>query len=279
MPELPEVETVRRGLEGPLRARKLVSVEVRRHDLREPIPKDFAARTRGRSVVELGRRGKYLLLHLDDGTVIIGHLGMSGRMLVRDGQGPQGPHDHVRFVTAAEQEVVFCDPRRFGLLLLSTRDKLAQHPLFKDMGPEPLGDAFSTEVLRKALGGRRAPLKALLLDQTVVAGLGNIYVSEALHRARLLPQRSGDSVSRAEAGRLVTAIREVLTAAIAAGGSTLRDYVSADGEIGGFQGRFLVYDRAGNPCPTAGCRGKADAVIQRVVQAGRSTYFCPRCQK
>jgi formamidopyrimidine-DNA glycosylase len=277
MPELPEVETVCRGLAERLVGRQLVRVQVRRHDLRQPVPRDFADRLAGRRVVAIDRRAKYMLWHLSDGGVVIGHLGMSGRMCVQQAPAPSlGTHDHVVFETDEQQVVVYNDPRRFGLLLLSTEADLGAHALIKELGPEPLADAFTGPVLRAALRGKRGPIKTVLLDQTVVAGLGNIYVCEALHRAHISPLRAAGSLSPREAGRLVDAIKAVLAAAIAAGGSTLRDYVQADGELGYFQAQFTAYGREGAACQTARCRG---ALIERIVQGGRATYYCPRCQK
>jgi formamidopyrimidine-DNA glycosylase len=282
MPELPEVETICRGLVGYLAGRRLARVTVRRHDLRLPIPADFADKTSGRVVSRIGRRAKYLLIYLDDPaeTVIIGHLGMSGRMLVRPSSEALLPHDHVVFETDADAgpplTVVFHDPRRFGLLVLGRSRSLESHELFAELGPEPLAEGFGGKVLKERLVRRgRAPLKAALLDQTVVAGLGNIYVSEALHRAGLSPERAAGTLGSADMQRLAQAIRSVLDDAISAGGSTLRDYVQATGEIGSFQNLFRVYEQEGRACPRARCRG----IVQRIVQSGRSTYFCPNCQK
>lgn len=280
MPELPEVETVCRGLAALLVGRRILEVVVRRHDLRQPIPQDFAARLSGRAVERIGRRAKYMLWHLHDGTVVIGHLGMSGTVRVLraqevDPDAPVGTHDHVLLRLDDGARVVWSDPRRFGLLLLSTEATLAQHPLVKDLGPEPLAPEFSPKELLSALARRQVPLKAALLDQKLVAGLGNIYVSEALFRAGLSPERLASTLDRPRAARLHAAIQAVLNEAIASGGSTLRDYVRVGGEAGGFQHRFHVYDRADQPCPRPGCRG----TIRRTVQAGRSTYACSRCQR
>lgn len=298
MPELPEVETICRGLADHLVGRRLVEVTVRRHDLRQPIPADFAQKLTGRVVLEISRRAKYLLMHLDDGTVMVGHLGMSGRLFVQKppqpaASSPQstGAHDHVVFhlsapisEESAQQpanqpdaglRVVYHDPRRFGLLVLGLASALQKHPLLRELGPEPLSPQFTGAVLAANVAGRRSPIKAALLDQGVVAGLGNIYVSEALFRARISPERPAGSLTRAECTQLVKSIRSVLEAALAAGGSTLRDYVQADGAVGSFQNLFSVYDREGQRCPRRGCRG----TIRRVVQAARATYFCPRCQR
>lgn len=281
MPELPEVETVCRGLAHSLTGRRIVEVLVRRHDLRLPIPQDFAARLGGRTVERVDRRAKYMLWHLEGGTVVIGHLGMSGTVRVQPSTAreltadPVGTHDHVLLRMDDGARVVWSDPRRFGLLVLSTEATLAAHPVLKDLGPEPLGATFTPRELLGALSRKQVPLKAALLDQKVVAGLGNIYVSEALFRAGLSPKRLASTLTRPRATRLHAAIQAVLQEAIESGGSTLRDYVRSDGEAGGFQHRFRVYDRADQPCPRPGCRG----TIVRTVQAGRSTYACTRCQR
>jgi formamidopyrimidine-DNA glycosylase len=274
MPELPEVETVRRGLAPALEGRVLTRVVARRSDLRRPLPEDFAARLEGRRVIRIARRAKYLLFHLDDGTVMLGHLGMSGRLTVTRGAVTPGRHTHVLF-EAGDITVAYDDPRRFGLFDLTDEAGLASHPLLKDLGPEPLGNEFNGPVLSAALAGRRSPIKALLLDQRVVAGLGNIYICESLFRARISPRRLGASVAGARAERLAPAIRDVLTEAIAAGGSSLRDYVQASGELGYFQHNFSVYGREGAPCAS----GKPGHVVRRVVQSGRSTFYCPKCQR
>jgi formamidopyrimidine-DNA glycosylase len=275
MPELPEVETVCRGLARALEGRRLTQVEVRRPNLRLPFPERFAERLTGRRIVTIRRRAKYMLIELDDGAVVIGHLGMSGRMQVGAGDWPKaGLHDHVRLKAEGDVWVVYNDHRRFGLMVMDHRDTLDSHPLLKDIGPEPLGNSFDGATLSAALAGRKTPIKAALLDQKVVAGLGNIYVSEALFRARISPVREAASVAGARAERLVPQIRAVLTEAIEAGGSTLRDYVQSDGELGYFQHAFRVYDRDGEPCPS--CRS---GIIKRIVQSNRSTYYCSRCQR
>lgn len=277
MPELPEVETVRRGLIARIEGRRFARVEARRPDLRMPLPPDFAARIQGRRLSRIDRRAKYLLLHLDDGQVLFIHLGMSGR-LVLHGRGhnePRGKHEHVVFVMDDGTEVRFDDHRRFGLMALTTEAELPSHPFLRALGPEPLDDAFDGAALAAALKGKRTPLKAALLDQGVVAGLGNIYVSEALFRAGLSPRRLAGTVKGPRAEKLVGAIRAVLVDAIAAGGSSLRDYVQASGELGYFQHRWAVYDREGQACSTKGCEGR----IRRVVQSNRSTFYCPCCQR
>lgn len=278
MPELPEVETVCRGLATHLVGRRLLRVEVRRHDLRQPVPPDFAARLTGRKVLRIERRAKYMLWYLDDATVVIGHLGMSGRLCVAAAPGPaKAAHDHIHMETDAQTVVVYNDPRRFGLLVLAAAETVTQHPLLKELGPEPLSSAFTAASLRAALAGRQSPIKTTLLDQKVVAGLGNIYVCEALYRSQISPLRPAGRLTGAEAQRLVRQIKEVLGTAIAAGGSTLRDYVQADGELGGFQNQFVAYDREGTPCPHRGCGRKH--LIRRIVQGGRATFYCPHCQK
>ncbi len=277
MPELPEVETVMRGLWPHLEGAVLSQVETRRPDLRIPFPKDFAKRLTGRRVRSLSRRAKYILATLDDDVQVLIHLGMSGRMVLHESEAEaHGKHDHVHIVTDAGMHIVFSDPRRFGLMTLIEPGAEASHPLLRDLGPEPLGNAFSGPVLAARLHGKRTPLKAALLDQRVVAGLGNIYVCEALYDARLSPRRQAHTVGPQRAERLVASIRKVLQAAIESGGSTLRDYVGADGELGYFQHNFSVYDRAGEPCPE--CDG-CDAGVRRIVQSGRSTFFCSRLQR
>jgi formamidopyrimidine-DNA glycosylase len=274
MPELPEVETVCRGLEGPLVGRRLTKVTQRRANLRWPFPDNFANRLEGRTITRLHRRAKYILADLDDGWVWMTHLGMSGRMYIHHGLAPDpGKHDHVLIETDDGHTVVFQDHRRFGMMDLVPATELGAHRLLSDMGPEPLGNEFNGIVLSNALRGRRTPIKSALLDQKIVAGLGNIYVCEALFHAGISPRRLASSVAGRRAERLVPAIRDVLTKAIAKGGSTLRDYVQASGELGYFQHEFVVYGREGEPCVTC------DGTIKRLVQSGRSTFFCSTCQR
>jgi formamidopyrimidine-DNA glycosylase len=274
MPELPEVETVRRGLERPLTGHRLVRVTQRRADLRWPLPENFANRLTGRRVEQLNRRAKFILAHLDDGMVWITHLGMSGRMFILDRPAPApGKHDHVIIETDSGHTIVYQDARRFGMMDLVAEAELANHRLLRDLGPEPLGNAFNAAALSEALAGRRSPIKAALLDQTVVAGLGNIYVCEALYHSDISPRRLAATIPGRRAERLVPAIRAVLERAIAKGGSTLRDYVQASGELGYFQHEFAVYGREGEPCRQCG------AAIKRIVQSGRSTFFCSACQR
>ena len=276
VPELPEVETVVRGLRPHLEGATLTKVVVRRPDLRQPFPKDFPRRLTGRRVVSLSRRAKYIMALLDDGVQLLAHLGMSGRMVLHSGPPPsRGKHDHVVLITCADAHIVFSDPRRFGLMALIEPGEAEKHPLLCNIGPEPLHNAFDGPMLAERLRGKKTPLKAALLDQRVVAGLGNIYVCEALYMAGLSPRRQAYTVGPARAARLVVAIREVLQAAIAAGGSSLRDYVGAGGELGYFQHNFSVYDREGAPCPTCDCNG----AVQRIVQSGLSTFYCSHRQR
>ena len=288
MPELPEVETVRRGLAPAMEGARFAQVEVRRRDLRWPLPKDFAKRLEGHTVEGLGRRAKYLLADLSSGDVLMMHLGMSGSFRVGKDAKPgvyyherskSTAHDHVVFHMSNGAVVTFNDPRRFGSMKLVPRAKLEQEPLLRSLGPEPLGNEFDAAMLAKACAGKKTSLKAALSDQRVVAGLGNIYVCEALFRARLSPKRRASTIAdrfgkpNRRAQVLVDAIKAVLHDAIKAGGSSLRDHRRADGSLGDFQHNFQVYDREGEPCPD--CKGK----VKRIVQTGRSTFYCPSCQK
>lgn len=275
MPELPEVETVCRGLRAKLTGQRIGRVEVRRRDLRIPFPKDFVSRLTGRRIDSIDRRAKYILARLDDGTVLICHLGMSGRLLISESSVTPGPHDHVLISMDDGVCVVMHDVRRFGLMTLSWESELDVHPLLAELGPEPLSDAFDGAYLTRVLKGRRTPIKAALLDQRVLAGVGNIYACEALFHARVSPRRLAASVSGRRAQRLVPALKTVLEDAIAAGGSSLRDYVQTSGELGYFQHRWVVYGREGEPCPACDC----GSVIRRIAQSGRSTFFCPSRQR
>jgi formamidopyrimidine-DNA glycosylase len=287
MPELPEVETVRRGLEPALAGARLVRVEARRPDLRFPLPDGFVQRLTGARIERLDRRAKYLLAPLDRGDTLVMHLGMSGRFEVagaktarRPGEfhyaAPADPkHAHVVFETDGRARVTYFDPRRFGYMALIATDRLAAHPWFAGLGPEPLGPDFTAAHLLRAFAGRRQSVKASLMDQRIVAGLGNIYVCEALFRARISPLRPAGEIGARVLASLATAVRTVLDEAIHAGGSTLRDYAAADGALGYFQHLFSVYGREGQPCLRRGCPG----VIERTVQAGRSTFYCPVCQR
>ncbi len=282
MPELPEVETVRRGLAPVLEGRRILRADVRRPDLRWPFPPRMAARLEGARVERLGRRSKYLLADLGTGETLIVHLGMSGRLLVTGAQvgvfhhalGTPEKHDHVILDMEGGARLTFNDARRFGAMDLWPTAGLAAHRLLAALGPEPLGNGFDGRYLAERLAGRNTPVKAVLLDQRIVAGLGNIYVCEALWRAGISPLTPAGHVDAAAAERLAGAVRSVLDAAIAAGGSSLRDYRQADGELGYFQHSFAVYGREGDPCSRPGC----DGVVARVVQGGRSSFFCPRCQ-
>jgi formamidopyrimidine-DNA glycosylase len=276
MPELPEVETVRLGLEQAMAGRLLLRVMQRRPDLRRPFPPLFEKRLTGRRIDSLSRRAKYLALHLDDGAAVLVHLGMSGRLLVgRQSNDPFGAHDHVVFDLDDGGRVVFNDARRFGLMDLTCSALLDEHPLLRDIGPEPLGDHFTPKLLASRIAGKSSAIKIVLLDQTVVAGIGNIYASEALYRAGIDPTRAAHSLKPAEIARLAPSIQAVLTEAIAAGGSSLRDHRRPDGELGYFQHGFKVYDREGEPCPGCTCR----TGIQRIVQGGRSTFYCAKRQR
>ncbi len=291
MPELPEVETVRRGLAPAMVGKRFARVEMRRGDLRVPFPDRFAERLTGRRIESLTRRAKYLLAALDSGETLVMHLGMSGSFRVeRAGEMLVQPfhyerskkevHDHVVFTLEDGARVIYNDPRRFGSVILAPTRSLGEHPAFRDLGVEPLSDEFDAARLAAVLAGARTPLKSALLDQTRIAGLGNIYVCEALHRARLSPLRQAGTLAGAAgaptrgAKALAKAIRDVLEEAVAAGGSTLRDHRQTDGELGYFQHTFAVYDREGGACPRARCRG----TIARIVQGGRSSFYCATCQ-
>lgn len=294
MPELPEVETVRRGLQPVMEGSRIVAVEARRPDLRFPFPPDFVERLTGREIVSLGRRAKYLLAEMRGGPLLICHLGMSGSFRIEEDEASRpghfhhersklAAHDHVVFHLALPRgkaaKVIFNDPRRFGFMLFA--DENNEHPMLANLGVEPTGNTLDGQLLAGLLRGRKAPLKAALLDQTLIAGLGNIYVSEALWRAGLSPRRRAGSIvpasgkNSARTEKLAAAIRAVIADAIAAGGSSLRDYVHADGSLGYFQHSFSVYDREGEPCRKPGCTG----TISRIVQSGRSTFYCPVCQR
>ena len=294
MPELPEVETVRRGLQPAMEGSKILKAEARRKDLRFPFQKDFIARLEGQTVTGLGRRAKYLMADLGSGDVLLMHLGMSGSFRVLDGGAGKAPgqfhhprnddraHDHVVFHMSSGAAVVFNDPRRFGYMKIIARRALEDEPLLKGLGPEPLGNEFDAAMLARACANKKTSLKAALLDQRVVAGLGNIYVCEALFRAHLSPRRLAATLAvkkTAEptdhARRLVGAIHSVLNQAIRAGGSSISDHRLTSGELGYFQHSFQVYDREGETCKTAGCGG----IVRRFVQNGRSTFWCPKCQK
>jgi formamidopyrimidine-DNA glycosylase len=293
LPELPEVETVRRGLQPAMEGARILAAEARRKDLRFPFQKDFVARLEGQTVTGLGRRAKYLMADLGSGDVLLMHLGMSGsfRVIKTDGETTPGQfhhakskdeaHDHVVFHMSSGNDIVFNDPRRFGYMKIIARNALDAEPLLKGLGPEPLGNEFDAGLLARSCANKKTSLKAALLDQRVVAGLGNIYVCEALFRSQLSPRRLAATLATKKgeptdhARRLVDAIHKVLNEAIKAGGSSLRDHRQANGDLGYFQHSFQVYDREGEPCRTNGCEG----IVKRFTQNGRSTFWCPKCQK
>ena len=283
MPELPEVETVLRGLAPVLEGRTIAKAKVNRPDLRWPFPENMARRISGQKISKLWRRSKYILADLSSGESLLVHLGMSGRILISG--DPLGTfvhdhpavqkHDHVVFDIDNGARVTFNDPRRFGAMDLISTDGAYHHPLLRDIGPEPLSNAFNETYLIERLKGKKSAIKSVLLDQKVVAGLGNIYVCEALYRAGISPKRLSGKTAEKRLAALVPIIRQVLDEAINAGGSSLRDFRQADGELGYFQHTFNVYGREGLPCPTDGC----DHVVQRIVQSGRSSFYCKKCQK
>ncbi len=284
MPELPEVETVRRGLEPSLVGARLTGVDLRRPDLRFPLPERFAARLRGARVEALERRAKYLLAKLDTGETWVTHLGMTGRFTVEgkgqpgrfhNQEGGQDKHTHLVLETDGGAVIGFNDARRFGYMDLIPTGVLGESRWFRGLGPEPLGPDFTPAVLAKAFRGKTQNVKVSLLDQRIVAGLGNIYVVEALHRAKIAPERAAGALTTAELKRLHAAIVLVLGEAIEAGGSTLKDFRHADGDLGYFQHSFRVYDRKGEPCSDPKCKG----AIVRTVQSGRSSFHCPACQR
>jgi formamidopyrimidine-DNA glycosylase len=301
MPELPEVETVRRGLQPAMEGFRIVKMDVRRKDLRFPFQRDFVARLAGQTVTGLGRRAKYLLADLGSGDVLVMHLGMSGSFrVIKDGEektpgefhhprAEERAHDHVVFHMSSGSTIVFNDPRRFGYMKVVARGALDQEPLLSGLGPEPLGNEFDAAMLARSCANKKTSLKAALLDQRVVAGLGNIYVCEALFRAHLSPRRLAATLATKagqrkgvaggeptdHARRLVAAIHAVLNQAIKAGGSSLRDHRQTSGELGYFQHSFQVYDREGEKCQSEGCGG----IVKRFTQNGRSTFWCPKCQK
>jgi formamidopyrimidine-DNA glycosylase len=301
MPELPEVETVRRGLQPAMEGAKIVHAEARRKDLRFPFQKDFVARLEGKTVTGLGRRAKYLMADLSSGDVLLMHLGMSGsfRVVAENSKSAPGKfhhprsedraHDHVVFHMSSGATVIFNDPRRFGYMKIFARDRIEDEPLLRGLGPEPLGNEFDAAMLARACANKKTSLKAALLDQRVVAGLGNIYVCEALFRAHLSPRRLAATLATKagqrkgvaggeptdHAKRLVSAIHAVLNQAIKAGGSSLRDHRQTSGELGYFQHSFQVYDREGKKCESPGCGG----IVRRFTQNGRSTFWCPKCQR
>ncbi|SFR33629.1 bifunctional DNA-formamidopyrimidine glycosylase/DNA-(apurinic or apyrimidinic site) lyase [Litoreibacter janthinus] len=282
MPELPEVETVKRGLQPVMEGEKIDYVEVNRPNLRWPFPENMAERLAGRTITLLRRRSKYLLADLDSGETLIIHLGMSGRMLIEhadtahfhNGATIAQKHDHVVFHMEDSTRIAFNDARRFGAMDLTSTQSVEQHWLISKLGPEPLGNEFSESYLTNALQKKSAPIKTALLDQHIVAGLGNIYVCEVLFRTAISPKRKASNLSANRAGSLVPAIREVLSEAIHSGGSSLRDHRQTNGDLGYFQHNFAVYDREGEPC-----RNDCGSKIFRIVQSGRSSFYCPKCQR
>lgn len=290
MPELPEVETVRMGLAPVLEGHTITHAQTRRGDLRIPFPRDFTKRLSGQKTMRLWRRAKYLLADLESGETLVMHLGMSGRMSVyaenrerRLGEyvyelappcAGEGKHDHVVLETDAPARIVFTDHRRFGLMTLVETARLEEHALFKRLGVEPLSPGFDADFLSGVLRGKKTSIKAALLDQRVIAGLGNIYVCEALFRAKISPKRRAGSIPGPRSAALVASIKAVLREAVKVGGSSLRDHKRVDGELGEFQHRFAVYDREGSACQKR-CGGK----VRRIVQSGRSTFYCPKCQR
>ena len=277
MPELPEVETVVRGLAGRMTGRRVARLDLHREDLRWPIPRGLRRKVEGRLIKAVRRRAKYILIDLEDGGVLLMHLGMSGRLTVVNAGDttPAEVHDHVVFTLDDGTRIRFNDQRRFGMLDYVRDRALEKHPLLRELGPEPLDPGFTPETLAKSLTGKRTPLKAALLAQQVVAGLGNIHVSEVLFEAGLSPRRLARTVTLERATRLVGAIRGVLKRAIAAGGSSLRNYVQASGELGYFQHQWAVYGKEGEPCPACDCGGG----IRRIVQSNRSTFYCAKRQR
>jgi len=297
MPELPEVETVKRGLEPILLGQVIKNVELRRPNLRFPFPEGFATKLAGAKITSLTRRAKYILIDLDNNLTLISHLGMTGRFTALQPEGggtnlgefyfetaananADGPHDHVVFTLDNGVKLVYSDPRRFGMMDLALSSELTHHKLLEDIGVEPLGNDINAQYIAKKFKGKSAPLKAALLDQRIIAGLGNIYVCEALHRAKLSPRRKAGTLVKAKShdprlDELLRHIKDILNDAIFAGGSTLQDFVGADGEKGAYQQRFSAYDREGENCSNVGCHGQ----IKRITQSGRSTFFCPTCQK
>ena len=287
MPELPEVETVCKGLRRAMLGRRFATVTARRGDLRFPLPKGFSARLKGAKIENIDRRGKYIVVNLSGGLVLLMHLGMTGRFTIAPSQSGKpssraryGEHDHVAFVLDDGTRIIFTDPRRFGMMDIVTAGALGRHRLFRHLGIEPLSDEFDATCLAQLFDRRRTTVKVALLNQKNIAGLGNIYACEALFRAGLSPKRQAYTLVRnhkpdRRLSLLAKSVREVLVEAIAAGGSTLRDYSQADGSLGNFQSRFQVYDRENSKCLKFGCRG----TIRRLVQAGRSTFYCPTCQR
>ena len=284
MPELPEVETVCAGLRPALEGQKLIGIKQRRKDLRFPLPKNFVSTLSGKIVKTVRRRAKFILIYLNGGLILMIHLGMSGRITIYpDDVPPAGRHDHIEFITEKGITIRYCDPRRFGFMDLFPASSYAEHPMIRHLGPEPLTDNFDVISFNNKLSGRKIPIKTALLDQRVVAGLGNIYACEALFKARISPRRLAHNIPGERSKRLVAAIKEVLHAAIIAGGSSLKDFAGTDGNLGYFQTQWAVYGRAGEKCHSI-CRRRdrtwyCEQPIKRIVQSGRSTFYCPKCQR
>jgi formamidopyrimidine-DNA glycosylase len=280
MPELPEVETVVRGLQPVMEGQAVAGVDVRRPDLRIPIPKDFARRIAGQQVATVRRRAKYILIGLESGDTAMAHLGMSGRIFIeKDSPPAPSKHDHIVFTMADGTQIRLNDPRRFGLVEIDRTDALDDHRFFAKLGPDPTGNAFNGPALAQALKSKKCSIKAALLDQRVVAGLGNIYISEALFESGISPKRLAGTVQGGRAEKLAHAVQQVLAKAIAAGGSSLRDYVQPSGELGYFQHQWAVYGREGEACPTCDCDVAVTGGVQRFVQSNRSTFYCSRRQR
>lgn len=276
MPELPEVETTKRGLAPVLEGKRIIKVHQRRDNIRIPIPSDFVEKIEGKVLKSIVRRAKYLQMFLESGHVIICHLGMSGKFVIKEkDETPFAKHDHVIFETEDGMMAIYNDPRRFGIMTICAEKDLEEHKLFKEMAVEPLGNEFNSEYLHDKIHKRNSAIKGLLLNQKVVVGLGNIYVCEALNMAKISPFRIGVNVKLEDTEKLVPLIRDILTRAIEAGGSTLKDFAGADGDLGYFQHQFNAYGREGEECHNNGCSG----TIERVNQGGRSTFYCPLCQK
>ena len=276
MPELPEDETTKRGLAPVLEGKRIIKVHQRRDNIRIPIPTDFVKRIEGQKLKTIVRRAKYLQMFLESGDVIICHLGMSGKFVIKaKDKTPFAKHDHVIFETDQGMLAIYNDPRRFGIMTICSEDELEGHKLFKEMAAEPLGNEFNGEYLYEKIYKSNSTIKALLLNQKVVLGLGNIYVCEALNKAKISPYRKGTEISKEDTERLVPLIRDILSRAIEAGGSTLKDFAGADGDLGYFQHQFIAYGCENEGCHNRGCKG----TIERINQGGRSTFYCPQCQK
>lgn len=281
MPELPEVETVCRGLQKSITGQKLLRIELRRRDLRFPFPKNLVSATSGTKIKNISRRAKYVLIHLDNAQVILVHLGMSGRLVITEAKDktPLAKHDHVIFHLQSGGRVILNDARRFGLVDLAAADSIDSHRFFAHLGPEPFDKAFTAKSFAQSLQNKKIAIKVAIMDQRLVVGVGNIYASEALFDARIDPTRAAGDLTPAESKRLWAAIRAVLQRAIDAGGSSIRDYVQTDGELGYFQHQWAVYDKRGEKCRGCRCPLQKTGGIQKIVQGGRSTFYCPTRQK